>query len=200
MLPSMLTRRTTLRGMVERGAPIQEIAAHLDQLAGADRVDEVRSVRGKLIGRLYDLATGPVGLGLDDVVAAGSPSGTTITFEGRNSLPAFSVFRKRFTRTADGLVFGHNEGVTAPLTGPGYFAVVASDAASEGELLFDYTRPPPFEPAGWPRYVPNGLGASRLVFGDLHDYVRRVARGVMVGSAYKHGVRQDAWFTLTLPR
>ncbi len=31
------------------------------------------------------------------------------------------------------------------------------------------------------------------------DYVRRVARGVVVGKAYRKGVDQNAYFTLTLP-
>lgn len=200
MLPTMLTRPTTLRTLVERGAPITDIAAHLDRLKGTDKVDEVRSVRGKLIGRLYDLAKASAALKLDELVPEGSASGGTITYEGRNSLVAFSLFQKRLTRTADGLIFGYNAARTSTLTGPGYFAVRVAGDASEGELLFDYTRPPPFEPAGWPRYVPNERGPSRLVFKDMHDYVRRVADGVMVGAAYRHGVPRDAWFSLTLAR
>jgi hypothetical protein len=34
----------------------------------------------------------------------------------------------------------------------------------------------------------------------MHDFVRRVARGVVVGKAYRHGKDQDAYFSLTLPR
>ncbi len=59
-------------------------------------------------------------------------------------------------------------------------------------------RPPPAEPAGWPAYKPNERGLSRFVYGHMHDYVRRVARGVVVGKAYRHGKEQDAYFSLTL--
>ena len=128
------------------------------------------------------------------------PAGATITYEGRNSLPMFSRFRKRFTRTADGLVFGYNDQPTpgvGRLTGPGYFIVTEADEAHAGELLFDYTKPPPFEPAGWPAFRPNDRGLSRLVFMDLQDYVRQVAPGVVVGIAFKQGKDQDACFSLT---
>ena len=192
--------RSTLRTMVERHAPISEIASHLDGLSGARKVDEVRSVRGKLVGVLYDLASAVEPLTVGELIAEQVPSGATVTWEGRNSLPAFSIFQKRFTRTADGLVFGYNAGLTSPAVGPGYFAVSQAGPEHPGELLFDYTQPPPFEPAGWPRFVPNERRLSALVFKDMHDFVRRVARGVLVGSAYKLGIKQNAWFSLTLPR
>ena len=185
--------------MVERAAPIREIADYLDGLSPRQRVQEVRSVRGALVGALYDLARGTEPLRLQDVVAESTPAGATVAHEGRNSLPAFSRFQKRFTRTADGVVFGHNSSVASAATGPGYFVVTPADDAHPGELLFDYTVPPPFEPVGWPRYVTNDRMLSRLVFSNMHDFVRRVARGVMVGSAFKLGVKQNAWFTLSRP-
>lgn len=186
--------------MVQGAAPIAEIGAYLDELPAARRVEEVRSLRGRLVGVLYDLAKGTAALALSDLVADSTPAGATVAFEGRNSLPAFSKFQKRFTRTADGIVFGHNAFAASAATGPGYFTVKLADEEHPGELLFDYTEPPPFEPAGWPRYVTNDQLISRFVYSRMHDFVRRVARGVVVGSAYKLGVKQDAWFTLTSPR
>ncbi len=175
---------------------MREMAALLGPLPAAERVREVQAVRGTLIGRLFDLAAGGEPLTFEDIVSASTPAGDTVTFEGRNSLPVFSQFQKRFARTADGAVFGHNHGVTSPVTGPGYFVVRIDQADHAGELVFDYTQPPPIEPVGWPRFVPNNRRLSRFVFMNMQDYVRRVAQGVLVGSAYKLGVRQDAFFSL----
>jgi hypothetical protein len=187
--------------LVQAGASAAEIATYLDELPAPRRVEEVRSVRGRLVGRLYELVAGTAPLGLEDIVPESVPAGATVAFEGRNSLPAaVSSFQKRFTRTADGVVFGYNHALTSRATGPGYFVVSLADEGHPGELLFDYTLPPPFEPAGWPPYVPNDRMLSRLVFMNMHDFVRRVARGVVVGAAFKLGVPQDAWFSLTSPR
>jgi hypothetical protein len=111
----------------------------------------------------------------------------------------FNSFEKRLTRTADGLVFGYNyQPIPGAMrvTGPGYFRVIDGDDTHPGELLFDYTLAPPFEPAGWPVYRPNDRGGSKLVFQDMKDYVRRVANGVCVGAAFKLGKAQDAFFLL----
>jgi hypothetical protein len=194
------TSRSTLREMVERGAPALDVSAFLDDLSPDRRIDQVLQVRGSLIRRMYDLAGGGAGLTLDDMAPSSTPAGATITYEGRNSLPAFSRFQKRFTRTADGLVFGYNHQpapVVGAVTGPGYFVVSTADDQHPGELLFDYTKPPPFEPAGWPAWTPNESGLSRLVFMNLNDYVRAVAHGVVVGIAFKLGKDQDACFSLT---
>jgi hypothetical protein len=188
-----------LRSMVQRRAPITDIASHLESLSAARRVEEVLSVTGALVGELYELASGTEPLHLGDLVPDTTPAGATVSWEGRNSLPAFSRFQKRFTRTADGLVFGYNAGLSRPVVGPGYFLVTEATAEHPGELLLDYTQPPPFEPAGWPAFVPNDKAFSIFVFKDMHDFVRRVARGVVVGSAYKRGVKQRQWFSLTLP-
>src|SRR5262249_26466470 len=101
---------------------------------------------------------------------------------------------------ADGSVIGFNHGPTAVLTGPGYFAVrpPSGDGPRPKELYFDYTAPPPAsEPAGWPAFKPNDRGMSRFVYMDMFDYMRRVARGVVVGKAYRRGVAQGAYFSLS---
>ncbi|MFW5741592.1 MAG: hypothetical protein ACOC1F_14670 [Myxococcota bacterium] len=187
---------------VQTGAPPEALAEMLDGMDPRERVGAATAVKSGLVGRLYDLVRGGSPLRLVDIVPSSTPAGATVTFEGRNSLPAFSRFQKRFTRTADGLVFGYNHQplrAAGALTGPGYFRVVEADEQHPGELLFDYTQPPPFEPAGWPAYRPNEAGASRFVFKDLNDYVRKVARGVVVGAAFRHGKDQDAYFVLVSP-
>lgn len=184
---------------VESGVAAEGLCELLDDMDASERVRAATAVRGKQVRRLFELVREGSALTLEDIVPSSTPAGSTVVFEGRNSLPAFSRFQKRFTRTADGLVFGHNHQpsrVAGALTGPGYFVVVDAGEGHVGELLFDYTQPPPFEPPGWPAYRPNDTRASRFVFMDLNDYVRKVAQGVVVGAAFRRGKDQDAYFVL----
>jgi hypothetical protein len=189
--------RTPLKALVEQGATANEIATLVNSLAPAEKLEQVLAVRGKLVGRLFRLVQGAEPLALGDVLGLATRAGETSIYEGRNSLPIFSRFQKRLTRTADGIVFGYNHQANSRITGPGYF-VVREDETRKGEILFDYTQEPPFEPEGWPAYIPNEKGLSRLVYANMHDWVRKVANGVLVGSAFKLGVDQDAYFTLTV--
>ena len=56
---------------------------------------------------------------------------------------------------------------------------------------------PSVAPSGAPV---NARGLSNLVYANMKDYCRRVARGVLVGAAYKNGKPENAWFTLTRQR
>jgi hypothetical protein len=189
---------STLARLLQTGASARDIDAHLDALAPAARLEQVLAVSGRGVKRLYDAVAGGTPPSLEEMVPEGH-QGTRI-FEGRNSLAAFTRFQKRFIRM-DGVVVGYNHQSMAFVTGPGYFVVHAPSGEGEHgkELDIDYTATPPGEPAGWPAYKPNERGLSRFVYGNMHDYVRRVARGVVVGKAYRHGVEQDAYFSLTLP-
>lgn len=190
---------TSLAQMLDAGAPARDIEACLDGLSAAARLEEVLAVTGRGVKRLYDAVAGGTPPTLDELVPPGT-EGARI-YEGRNSLAAFSRFQKRFVRMG-GLVVGYNHQTMSFVTGPGYFLVHAPTGSGEHgkELDFDYTARPPSEPPGWPSYKPNERGLSRFVYGHMHDYVRRVARGVVVGKAYRHGKEQDAYFSLTLPR
>ena len=64
------------------------------------------------------------------------------------------------------------------------------------EPYFDYTATPPAFPEGWPSYVPNDRGLSKAVFMNLKDYMRPVARGVIVGRAFKKGAPEGSYFVL----
>ena len=191
---------------MKKGANAPQIRALLDSMDSQERIVAVAQVRGTHIRALYQLVArdevvecAPP-LCVDDFVPPSIPAGATVTFSGRNSLPLFSRFQKRFTRTADGLVFGYNHQpsrLAGAFTGPGYFLVTNSNDGSAGEVLFDYTKSPPFEPAGWPAYRPNDVLGSRFVFMNMLDRVRPVARGVVVGAAYRGEAMQNAYFTLT---
>jgi hypothetical protein len=193
------SQTTSLARLLTNGARAQEIARHLDALPYPERLREVLSVTGRAVGRLYDAVADAEPLTVDDVVPPSTPVGETVIWEGRNSLPLFSRFQKRFMRTEEGIVVGYNHQTMSFVTGPGYF--VARGASGEGphpkEPYFDYTAMPSTGAAGWPTRKPNDRGLSKLVYANMHDYMRRVARGVMVGKAYKLGEAQDAWFSLT---
>jgi hypothetical protein len=190
---------TSLRRLLDSSAGAKGIASYLDGLPSGARIAEVLSVTGRGVKELYDAVRDADPMNVEELVPA-STTGTLI-YEGRNSLPMFSRFQKRFTRVG-GVVVGYNHQTMSFATGPGYFVVKPASGQGEHgrELLFDYTEPPPAgTPAGWPGYVANDHGlVSRGVYMNMHDYVRRVARGIVVGKAYKLGVDQKAYFSLSL--
>jgi hypothetical protein len=190
---------SSLPNLLESGASAKEIESFLDGLPPAARLQQVLAVTGRGVKHLYDAVRDAPTVTLEELVAQGRKG--TVIYEGRNSLPLFSRFQKRFTRIESGAVIGYNHQTMSFITGPGYFIV--RPASGEGEhgkeLLFDYTEPPPAEPPGWPSYKPNDRGFSKAVYMNMKDYVRRVARGVVVGKAYRLGVDQKAYFSLTLP-
>lgn len=187
----------TLASLVRRRAKRDEISAHLEKLGPSQRLEQVLDVRGGLVGKLYDAVGGGEPLQLTDFVPDGETG--TVIFEGRNSLPTFSRFQKRFARVGD-TVIGYNHQLVSFATGPGYFVVrpPTPGEAHPGELFFDYTTEPPRNlPSGWPTFKPNSAGLSRAVFMNMKDFCRRVGPGILVGKAYKLGVSQNAYFTLT---
>jgi hypothetical protein len=192
--------RPTLFSLLTNRAPGREIAAHLDSLAPYSRVEQVTAVGGNLVGRLYEAAAGNDPLTLEDFVPKRETG--TVIFEGKNSLPMFTRFQKRFARVGE-VVIGYNHQTMAFATGPGYFVVrpPTEGEVHPDELFFDYTMDPPRsgKPADWPTWRPNTSGLSRAVYAHMKDYCRRVANGVLVGKAYKNNVAQGAFFTLTLP-
>jgi hypothetical protein len=191
----------SLAHLLDARAPAGEIQSYLDGLPVPERVREVLSITGRGVGRLYHAVAKATPISLDELIPPGTRG--TLIYEGRNSLPAFTRFQKRFVRLEGDQVIGynHNPQLVTLFTGPGYFWVRPATGQGEHgeELVFDYTEAPPTEPAGWPAYKSNDQGLSKLVYGNMKDYVRRVARGVVVGKAYRGGVDQKAYFSLSLP-
>lgn len=194
----------TLSSLISKGAGLEQIAALSDSLALDERVSQMRGLDAKGLAALYDRAIGQAGE-VDLAFfhpAAGEKK--TVEWLGKNSLPAFSHFSKRFTRSAEsGRLTGHNTGSMQWLVGPGYFTAVARPTAP-AEFLFDYTQLPPEAPTGWPELKPNEAGLSRLVFYDMHDYFRPVGRHLGIGGAYNSkGKFKGQYFALargeTLP-
>lgn len=185
-----------LRALLENGAPASQIAGHLDALPFEDRRAEVLSLRGKALEALYDAVADAPALTLEDIVPAAEKR--TLIYYGRNSLPLFSSFQKRFARVKGGVIVGYNHQDMSFVTGPGLFVVQEPSGQGEhaNEPYFDYTAVPPAIPEGFPAFVPNEKGFSRLVYKDLLDYMRPVAKGAIVGRAWKRGSPEGSYFVL----
>jgi len=172
----------------------------LDGLSHGERVDAIRSLGRGAQRRLYAAVDGFLPLRLADLVPPSVEDGATVRHFGRNTLPVFTHFEKRFcrpvgadSRTPDAL-HGFNFQKLAPLTGPGYF--VAREDPNRPEVWVDYTRLPDAHPAGWPEIVPNDRSLSRFVYGFMVDTLRRVSEHVTIGSAARRGRDLGSWFVL----
>ena len=178
----------------------QEISDRLDALDHAERVAAVRSFGRAAQRSLYELVDGFRPLRLEHLVPASVPDFTQVRHYGRNTLPAFSLFEKRFCRphAADavkpGELYGFNFQTMASVTGPGYF--VAREDAARPEVLVDYNLVPAEHPEGWPEIRRNERGLSRFVYGFMVDTVRGVSEHVSIGSAARRGKDMGSWFIL----
>jgi hypothetical protein len=190
-----------LRARIARD-PIQprEIAGFLDGLASAERILAVRSLGRSDQRRLYAAVDGFLPLQLADLVPPVCADLDTVRHFGRNTLPAFTLFEKRFCRPrgADarkpGELWGFNHQALSFVTGPGYF--VAREDPSRSEVLIDYTNVPPSHPDGWPGVRRNESGLSQFVYGYMIDTLRRVSEHVTIGSAARKGRDLGSWFVL----
>jgi hypothetical protein len=179
---------------------MKELAALLDGLRHEERVAWVRSVGRAEQRRLYEAAAGFLPLALADLVPPARAAGETVRHFGKNTLPAFTHFEKRFCRPEGEdaqrptRLFGFNFQSMAWLTGPGYY--VAHADPSLPEVLIDYRELPPAAPAGWPPLRRNETGAARFVYGFMVDRLRRVSEHVTIGSAIRNGRELGSWFLL----
>jgi hypothetical protein len=177
-----------------------EVARVLDDMTHAERVTAIRSAGRAEQRRLYEAVAGFRALRMTDMVAADVPAMKPVRHYGKNTLPAFTHFEKRFTRPADAdpgdpaQLWGYNEGSARWITGPGYF--VLRPDAERGELLVDYNLVPPAHPAEWPAIRSNEAGLGRFVYGFMIDRLRGVSKHVTIGSAARKGKDLGSWFLL----
>jgi len=180
---------------------LKELAALLDGLSHDARVAWVRSVGRADQRRLWEAAAGFLPLPLADLVPPGRRDDETVRHFGKNTLPAFTHFEKRFCRPAGqdprspSRLHGFNFQAMAWLTGPGYYVAYADPARPE--VLIDYRELPPAPPPGWPPLRRNETGAARFVYGFMVDRLRRVSEHVTIGSAARNGKDLGSWFLLT---
>ena len=181
---------------LQNNQEIEIIAEELDQLSPEGRVEQSRSLGSKDQKKLWTLCEGRV-VTLEQIVPKDRIR-QTVRHLGRNTLPAFKLFEKRFMRVDVGQVdlWGYNEGPTRNLVGPGYFVCRQSDQLDIASVIIDYEQLPPQAPEGWPEIKPNDAGVSRLVYAYMHDYLRKVSEHVTIGRAYRKGKESPNYFTL----
>lgn len=177
------------------------LALWLDGLSHPERVQAIRGAGRKEQARLYEAVKGFAPLGLADIVPPNTPAGGTVRHHGKNTLPAFSHFEKRFCLPSGGdsqspdRLNGFNFHSLGAITGPGYFVAFPNDAGDE--VLVDYRQLPERQPDGWPEIRSNEKGLSRFVYGFMVDTLRRVSEHVSIGSAAREGKDLGSWFLLT---
>lgn len=184
-------------------APVKmdEIRAFLDGLSHEERVAAVRSLGRAAQRSLYEAADGYAEVRLPDLVPPSTADHVAVRHFGKNTLPAFTHFEKRFCRppgqdaSAPEELHGFNFQTMAVVTGPGYY--VARQDPDRPEVLVDYNRVPDLAPPGWPPVKRNETGLSRFVYGYMIDTLRRVSEHVTIGSAARKGKDLGSWFVLT---
>jgi hypothetical protein len=184
-------------------APLKmdEIRVFLDGLSHEERVAAVRSIGRAGQRRLYEAADGFAELSLHDLVPPKTADQVAVRHFGKNTLPAFTHFEKRFCRppgqdaSAPDQLHGFNFQTMAVVTGPGYY--VARQDPERPEVLVDYNLVPDAAPPGWPPVKRNEVGLSRFVYGFMIDTLRRVSEHVTIGSAARKGKDLGSWFLLT---
>lgn len=143
---------------------------------------------------LWDLMEGH-SLSAEHFVPSSTEPLHPVVHYGRNTLPAFKFFQKRFYRVPDDEIAGFNAQTLSWLTGPGYF-VTHPVTDGPADFVIDYTALPKQKPATCPPIQPNTRGVSRWVYGGMKDYVRSVSEHVCIGRAYRGEKPLDAWFVL----
>lgn len=185
--------------LVMRTGRVEEIGARLDALSHRERVAAIRTLKPPSLMALWEMAEG-THLTLADLVPESVGPLTPVIHYGQNTLPVFSAFEKRFCRPAagcnEGLLYGYNEGPTRPLVGPGYFVVRETPGSTKGPVVVDYFGTPTEKPASWPEIASTDWGVPALVYGYMHDYLRRVSSHVTVGRAWKFHKQTSNLFLL----
>lgn len=188
--------------LLEPEVRFDELAKVLDSLGFEGRLHTVRGWDKSTQARLFEAAAGKHPLSPEHFVPAGTPQGTSVRHHGKNTLPLFTHFEKRFAKLENTIVgYNHQDlGVLSPaqnaawISGPGYFTVREGDGA--GEIAIDYTQLPKQRVDGWPAILPNEARLGRFIYAGMVDHMRGISDTVSIGRAAKGGKMMDAWFVL----
>jgi hypothetical protein len=179
----------------------EELAHRFEAASPRERVEITEAIDGRTQARLWEAAAGRT-VRIAEMVPPDFAPLRPVIFHGKNSLPLFTRFQKRFCRPAAGNdaneLWGYNYQPTrwlAPLTGPGYF--VAYDSPDgPGGVAIDYRRIPPAKPADWPEIHDNAYRLSRFIYNGTVDYLRRVSEHLLIGRATRDGKDMPNYFLL----
>ena len=183
--------------LLEPTIDMKRLTEVLDGLGHEGRLHTIRGWTKKRQAELFEAAKGHLPIDLDFLVPASVGPLVEVIHEGKNTLPLFTHFQKRFAKLEgeDFPVGGYNHQTLSGITGPGYFVVSKGEGEREGELAIYYTKTPKSKPASWPEIQPNTGGLASLVYGGMIDYLRAISSHVSIGRAFK-GKAMDAWFAL----
>lgn len=191
----------SLKDLIRSRASIEDIESTLDGLDHDARLAAIRELGGKEQKALFELASGR-GCSLEDFVPGTRQPMEEVIHWGKNSLPLFTAFQKRFARperSSQGpIAYGYNEGATRGLVGPGYF--IAREKPHESgvpTVVIDYYSIPDEKPVSWPDIRPNSAGLSRFVYFQMEDWMWRVSKHVTIGRARRSGKWSENYFVLT---
>lgn len=184
-----------LKVFFEPKLDLDRLRATLDTCGPWSRRHALRAFDKGMMATLFEASADADPLTLDDVVPASEPL-VEVIHGGRNSLPLFNDFEKRFCKPdgegAGDVLWGYNHSPTAPFTGPGYFVARVEDK----EVVIDYGAVPPRKPASWPEIIPNSARLGRFVWVGMVDRLRRVSTHVSIGRAWRGGKVTDNYFAL----
>lgn len=186
---------------------IATVQEQLRSLDFEDRLAACMKLGKKAQRRLYQLSVDEP-CTLESMVPADIPPRTEVILEGKNSLPIFTRFEKRFcwAEGDDKVLYGYNEGFTRKFIGPGYFvAHLTNDPRGDtswvkhGASVVNYLLVPPSQDAvveGWPKVVPNTRGLQYFVYRGMTDFMHKVTDDVSIGAAFKGEKDMDSYFVL----
>ena len=195
----------TLKDLIDDAdVSIQQIGAHLDALDHEARMTELYALNKKRQRALYERAESAPPITLEHFVPADVPPLTEVIHEGKNSLPIFRVFQKRFCRPVEGEgeLFGYNEGITRWLIGPGYYVAHSTRGETawepRGAVVVNYFRVPEAPVVeGWPKIKRNNQGLQMFVYNKTRDFMRKVSEHASIGIAFRKEKSMDSYFILT---
>lgn len=186
-----------LRSLIDTHLDLARLSKDLDELGHPGRLWAVHHWTRADMATLWEAAKGLRPVTLDDYVPPGVGPLVEVIHDGKNSLPLFTHFQKRFCKPADpgtkDAAYGYNHQSMSAFTGPGYF--VMHPSTEPGEMDIDYTMVPKEKVTAWPPIVNNG-GLGRFVYRGMVDVMRGIATHVSIGRARKSQGWMDNWFVL----
>jgi hypothetical protein len=186
-----------LRNLIGDRPDLARLGKVLDEVGHEARLWSIHQWSRKDMAVVWEAAKGLHPITLDDYVPPGTDPLVEVIHHGKNSLPGFNFFQKRFCKPKDpeykDMLVGYNEQAWKGVIGPGYF--VARPASDPGEVDIDYTMLPKEKPDAWPSIEPNS-SRGRLVYHGMIDVMHGISSHVTIGRAKKKHGWMDAWFVL----